>query len=274
MKRPRLRGAGIDMGRMRSWISSFGGYRVSVSEERIDRWLVQFARDRDLAARILDSVDFVGHEQMANSFRDLLNSIEGWHRDEQRRRGRWRFVAHSSSAGESGDTMLHRFRVANTLNGRRFQELFIHKSELLKEKLSPSDTVVFVDDFSGTGNQICQDWVNDVKELLAGGPRVFLILIAVCDGARRRIEQHTDLTVHAAFELSNRDNIFSQECGHFSLTEKRVLLGYCRRADPRYPRGFGDCGLLIVFAHSCPNNSIPILHASNQHWEGLFRRYD
>lgn len=34
------------------------------------------------------------------------------------------------------------------------------------------------------------------------------------------------------------------------------------------------CGFVIVFAHTCPNNSIPILHVSHTKWQGLFRRYD
>ncbi len=36
----------------------------------------------------------------------------------------------------------------------------------------------------------------------------------------------------------------------------------------------GDCGFVIVLAHKCPNNTIPILHARRAGWEGLFRRHE
>jgi hypothetical protein len=43
-------------------------------------------------------------------------------------------------------------------------------------------------------------------------------------------------------------------------------------ASQRHPRGFGDCGLVIVLYHQCPNNSLAVLHASSGNWEPLFPR--
>lgn len=263
------------MARMGNWTSDFTGYRHAITEERIDRWLGQFdKKDRDLAARTLDCIDFITHEQMTKAFRSILSSLNGWSRNRKERVGRWRFVAFSVSAGESGDTMLHKFRLATGLNGRQYNDFFIHKSDLLKEKLGPNDTVVFVDDFSGTGKQVCDAWAENIEELLPGTPNIFLILVAASISARKRIEEETELTVNSSIELTDRENIFSPNCNHFTSEEKEILLKYCRRADGRQPKGFGDCGFVIVFAHNCPNNSIPILHARHQKWEGLFRRYD
>ena len=56
-------------------------------------------------------------------------------------------------------------------------------------------------------------------------------------------------------------------------SEKDALLEYCKRADRKYPRGYGDCGFVLVLAHKTPNNSIPVLHANNVRWKGLFPRY-
>jgi len=39
------------------------------------------------------------------------------------------------------------------------------------------------------------------------------------------------------------------------------------------PMGFGDCGLVVVFQHRPPNNTIPILHEDHSKWTGLFPRY-
>lgn len=274
MKEPMMRGTPIDMKRMASWVSVFSGYRHSITEERIDRWLLQFDRGhRDLAARVLDCVDFVNHEHIAIAFRSILNSLDGWDIDESNRRGRWRFVAYSGSAGESGDSMLHRFRLATGLHNKKYNDLFIHRSELLRDNLGPSDNVVFIDDFAGTGKQVCDSW-GALQELLPGNPIVYLVLIAASTPARKKIANETELAVVSDIELTDHDNIFSSTCSHFTASEKELLLRYCRKGDTRNPRGFGNCGFVIVFAHNCPNNSVPILHAYHPRWEGLFRRYD
>ena len=274
MKRPMGRGLAIDMHRMTSWVNTFAGYRHPVTEGRIDRWLNQFdQKDRDIAARTLDCVDFITHEHMTIAFRSILRGLDGWNRDESRRRGKWRFVAFSASSGQSGDSMLHKFRLANNLNGKKYDSLFIYKSELLGNSLGLGDNVVFVDDFAGTGRQACEAWA-EIEELLPGNPTVYLILVAASVSARTKITNETHLTVIPHIELTNCDNIFSSECGHFTTREKDALLRYCQKGDKHNPRGYGNCGLVIVFAHNCPNNSIPILHAHHHKWEGLFRRYD
>lgn len=274
MKRPPPPGTAINMRRMRRWMTDFPGYRTTVTEQRIDRWLDQFRRaDRDLAARVLDIVDFITNEQIAAAFRSILNSLPGWDIDAVRRDGIWRFVPFSSSAGESGDTMLHKFRLANRMTARSYNELFIYKSDLFRANLGPQDTVVFVDDFSGSGTQVCNAWP-ETEELLPGKPKIFLALVASTVRARDRIQRETEIVVVPHQTLAETENIFSAFCDCFTDDEKENILRYCRRADRNQPKGFGECGLVLVFAHNCPNNSIPILHKSGNNWEGLFRRYD
>lgn len=275
MKVPLPRGAMIDMPRMDSWASAFAGYRHVVNEQRIDRWLKQFAqKHQDIAARILDCVDFVSQEQMAAAFRSILNQLSGWNIDPNKRNGQWRFVAFSSSSGESGDSMLHKFRLANRLNFKKYDRLFIHRSELLQVQFGPDDNIVFVDDFAGTGRQACLAWSDSIQELLPGDPSTYLVLVAASKIARDNINQNTNLTVYPSIELWEDDNIFSLKCKHFSPAEKKIILSYCMRADSKNPKGFGDCGFVIVLANNCPNDSIPILHRHKSSWEGLFRRND
>ena len=275
MRTPRPAGTEIDAARMRDWVSDYGGYRVPVTEGRIDRWLGQFGDgDRDLAARVLDVVDFVGNDQIAAAFRDALTSMSGWDRDESRRDGRWFFFAFSSSGGESGDQMLYRFRMANNMSGRQWDALFPRWSELLLLAPGPGDTVILVDDFAGTGEQACRAWDEIFKELLPFNPRVVLVLIAASIEARERILDATDMLPLAHFELREEDRLFNDSCQHFTKDEKVRILEYCRMADPNMPMGYGDCSFVIVLAHKCPNNTIPILHARRRDWEGLFRRHD
>jgi hypothetical protein len=270
MIKPKPPGTPIDAKRIDSWVNLFSGYRHSISSREIENWLGQFDRaDVDLAARLLDCVEFVSHDQIITAYKSILTSLTGWHANVKKRQGKWRFVAFSGSAGESGDSMLHLFRRANNLSHRKYSELFIYRSDLLSAHLKAEDKVVFVDDFSGTGDQVCEAW-GETLELLPGNPTVILSLVRVRNRARKRIQLETDISVHPYLELQDRDNIFSQKCKYFSETEKNAIHKYCLRADKKNPKGYSDCGLVLVFAHKCPNNSIPILHSNSRKWRGLF----
>jgi hypothetical protein len=217
---------------------------------------------------------FLSNEQLTAAYSTALNGLEGWSRNPTNRIGRWRFVPYSASAGESGDSMLHKFRVANNLSGNNFNELFIYRSDIVIQRLGFEDTVVLVDDFVGTGNQVCQAWDSGFSEILAEVGRVYLIVVAAREEAVRRIADATGLSVVTHITLHPSDNFFAEECTHFTEQEKNKILRYCKRADKSAPKGYGDCGLLVVFGHGVPNNSIPVLHRRGEHWNELFRRFD
>ena len=278
---PKARGKPIDGARMRSWHDRFDGYRVAVTDDRVRGWLRNFKdEDTDVGARVLDAVTFLKSEDMEAALRNMVGRLPGWHRSKAQRRGQWRFVAFSISAGESGDSMLHRSRTALGLTGKQHNVLFIHKAELMRADLGTDDSVVFFDDFAGTGQQACRAWHGDpetkitgLAELLPGSPKTYLILVAAGRRAVDRISQETKLKVMTSHVLGTSDDIFSGECQHFSNAEKASLLAYCKKADRKNPRGYGDCGFVIVLAHRTPNNSIPVLHANHDQWRGLFPRH-
>lgn len=278
MKRPLESGTPINGRRYRRWVERFGSYRGGVVNATVESWLNQFShKDKDLAARILDAVEFYGQSQIHAAYRQALGSLDGWHKAASHRKGKWRFAAMSGSAGESGDGMLYQFRLANKLDAKQYHELFISRRDFLTEKLGPDDTVVLLDDFSGTGKQVCDAW-NDpalaFSELLAGVGRVYLVVVAASKAARTRIAAETQISVMPAHELHDGDNVFSDRCTHFSKEDRERLLHYGKIADKERPRGFGDCGFVVVFQHRSPNNSIPILHADHPKWTGLFPRHD
>lgn len=192
----------------------------------------------------------------------------------------------SGSAGESGDAMLYQFRIANGLDARNLNELFVNRSDLFRQpmlpdgdpqKLGMDDVVVLLDDFSGTGTQVCDAWNDPATSfgaLLAGVGKVYLIVVAASQVARRRISDETAICLVAAHELREGDNVFSERCVHFTETDRDKLLRYGEIANKKHPRGFGECGFVVVFQHRSPNNSIPILHADHSRWTGLFPRHD
>lgn len=272
MKSPQRRGTAISPARRQGWLQSFAGYRHIITDDNIGNWLNQFQEaHRDIAARVLDAVEYITSDATTLAYRNLLTALPGWHRNQNQREGIWKFVPFSISEGESGNAMMHIFRTANNLAGRQHNSLFANWSQLAS--LGRQDTVVFIDDFSGSGSQVGEYWLT-FEEILANGPSVYLLLIAATTAAQTKIANETPVSLRAEHIFDASDNIFASACKHFTKTEKDTLFTYCQRASAQEPRGRGSCGLLVVLAHKAPNNSIPVLHKMNKQWNGLFRRYN
>src|SRR6185437_12690790 len=206
MRSPSAPGTPVDGKRYRNWILRFGSYRDAITNGTIENWLGQFRyerRDKDLAARILDVVEFYGQGQIHAAYRQSLKALPGW--DQPGRAGHWRFAAMSGSAGESGDAMMYHFRLANQLTAKKYNSLFVSRADLFRQPLLPeghpqklgkNDVVVLLDDFSGTGEQVCKAW-NDPETsfgaLLTGVGKVYLVLVAASKAARERISKETSL---------------------------------------------------------------------------------
>lgn len=274
MRQPRPVGSAINSSRRRSWHSHFAHYKYPPTQNDIDDFLGQFgASDQDLAARLLDAVQVVSQPNIEIAFQELMAIVPGWHRAKSKRKGKWRFVPYSFSSGESGDQMVASFRQAMGMKERYYNELFIHPRNLVDEKLRGRDTVVLVDDFAGSGNQARQSWDRLFRELVGGVGTVYLLVVAATLDAQIEIRNNTDLQVLSHYNLDGTDNLFAAECHHFTAAEKNAILAHCTTHFPDAPRGYGDCGLLFVLHHDCPNNSIPLLHKHKaNHWVPLFPR--
>jgi hypothetical protein len=273
MKNPLPVGTDIDQIRFDQWMATFSGYVSQVTQRKIELWLDQFSEgDKDLAARMLDAVLYIGSLQIMTLYRGLLRGLDGWDDDPEQRTGRWFFVAFSRSSGESGDTMVHRFRMATGMTKKKFDPLFIHRSELVSAKLTPEDTVVLIDDFSGSGGQATTAWAEVFEELLYGEPRTYLLLVAATETAINAVRNETDMELICGTVLHGQQDFFDASCKCFSEAEKASILKYCKKANSKEPRGWDNSGLLVVFEHRCPNNTLPIFHVSNAKWIGLFPR--
>ncbi len=274
MKPPQAPGTSIDYKRKKRWHGHFLHYRYAPTVADIEEWVDQFdVAHRDVGARILDSVEVISRQQIDQAFRQLLAVLPGWNKNPKRRKGRWRFVPYSISAGESGDVMVACLRQAMGLRGRDYNELFVQPPDLVRQQLKDEDTLVLVDDFAGTGDQASTSWDSFFRELAAEVGTVYLMVVAASKRAQDEIVTRTDLQLIAHFNLDESDNVFSDKCIHFSSQDKATIESYGKKHFPQSPRGYGDCGLLFVLQHDCPSNSIPLLHGSRRDkWQPLFPR--
>jgi hypothetical protein len=273
MKAAANRGAPVDAARMTQWVRRFRYYRQPPDEEAIRSWLESFREgSRDVAARILDCVEVISESQIQAGYRSSLRKIPGWAPTKRERDGNWYFAGFGY-AGESGQAMVRIFREANKLNDARHDDLFCTVADIPSKRLTAADTIVFIDDFSGSGQQVCDRWNKNGIGFLVADAQAHLVVTTATDDAIKKIEKETTLTVHSHYRLHANDNFFSERCDRFTQAEKNAILHYCKIADATHPRGFHETGLLYVLQHKTPNNSLPILHANHAQWTGLFPRY-
>lgn len=254
-----------------AWVGRFAGYRQAPTKAVLCRWLSRFAPEHLATAhKVLDAVMVVTEREIHEGYRDAMTALPGWSKSAAARQGRWFFVG-VGGAGESGPAMLRMFREANGLTSANWQDYFKMPRELPRLGLTAYDHVVFVDDFAGTGRQIVNYWPL-MQELVASEASCYLLLTAVTEDAERNIQENTELDVRAPIRLERAANIFAAESNLFDDAERNALEEYGKIAWATYPKGFGDCGLTLILSHKTPNNTIPILHANHEHWEGPFPR--
>ena len=262
---------GITLEQIGAWYDRFRFYRHAPSREELVTWIRQFdVAHFALAAKVLDQVKIISDLNIQQGYRDALATLPGWSIAEAKREGSWAFVGLGGQA-ESGPAMLHMFREANGLTSDNHQGLFVTLAELPRLRLTARDTVVFVDDFSGTGDQFSKRWAL-YQELVSSEAKTHLFLAAATSAAIDRLNKLEDVEIRAEVILGPDANVFAPQNLVFDGADKAALLTYCRRADGRNPRGWGACGLLLVISRKTPNNSIPLLHVSTRRWTGIFPR--
>jgi len=242
------------------------GDHEGVNEARILRWLAQFTDDLlPLALDVLMAVRYFDSSNIRAMTRQLFQIVS----DELGARDLRcaAFVAVGSPASGSA-TVLRVLRDA--LRGT--QHRIMSMLDVAQIEPGAIDAIVFLDDFSGTGDTLVSWWETVEPIVRPSNAAIFVGLLLLNEQARVRIEQFAE--VLPVTELDVTANVLSMESTQFTPEQKQQLAECCRSTGcgPKYERGYGDCGLLVVLKHGCPNNSLPILWYEGDAWRPLFRR--
>lgn len=243
------------------------GDHEDMNEARIVRWLIQFHdHDLDLAVRVIRAIRYVNGVNIRTMTKQLFEIAD----DELREQGFQKVaLVPVGDAGAGSGTVVRVLR--EVIRGRSG---FRVMGMLAVAKLQPGDVdaILFIDDFSGTGETLEKWWENVEPTVRPTNAAVYMGLLLLNEPARGRIE--TFAQIIAVEELAAEENVFHDDNKHFSAPEKETILAQCRMtgAKPRYEKGRGECGLLLSFKHGCPNNSLPILWHQSETWRALFKR--
>lgn len=247
-------------------VSRFADHE-DMSAARVVKWLAQFTNaDLPIALRVIAEVRYLN----AVNIRALTKQLFQLTCDELKERGLRKAAFVPVGDGGSGSNTVARV-LRNSLSGTRHKLLSM--LDIAKLKPGAYDAIVFIDDFSATGDSLEKWWENVEPTIRPINAAVLVGLLLLNHLAYDRICTFAEEVV-AVTELGPEADVLSTASTTFSDAAKPRILHYCRKTGiaSKYEAGYGKCGLLVAFKHGCPNNSLPILWVHNRKWKSLFHR--
>ena len=246
----------------------FSGY-PDITRTKMELWLNNFKDgDKNLALKVLDNIEYFDSSRIFSACQDILRQVSAL---EKGNLSKVYFCNFGSPAG-SGAYMNPMFATANGMNNKKWKNHFVQMHELNSLTAKDDVSIVFLDDFVGSGNQSVYHWPNIIP-IVTDNTKVYLGVVAAFEEGIENIRNNTDLNVLCYKRLNDRNKLFSPSNTNFTRTEKNTLERYCRIASPSNPHGYGDCQALVVLAYKTPNNTVPILTVSRKKWNPIFPRY-
>lgn len=244
--------------------SRFGDHE-GMSPGRVLTWLQQFDdADLDLGCKVLKRIRYFTGTNIRTMTRQLAEMV--YEDYPETPRNRIAFVPVGDPGSGSGT-------LARIIRNSHIGSPILSMADLPRKEPEDCEVVVFLDDFSGTGETLVEWWENVESIIRPLRAAVVVGLLVLTERARSGVEDFAD-TILAAEEIGDEANVFHKDSKEFTQPERDKLDNYCRQTGCRrlFLRGFHDSGLLIAFKHSCPNNSLPILWHDAKDWSSLFLR--
>jgi hypothetical protein len=262
----------------------------AITEDKIRAWLEQFGstQERRLMFTVLSHLRFYSDDFLRRKMAEIHGIVE---------RGLTRYLERLKSKRSD---ILVGYLDSPSKSGAHFARLYadeakiyvgniVEKSQLAEAlQQEPIRALVFVDDFVCTGNSV----VENLQELDSQLAKVvlerdikvvFVAAVAFKQGWQRieeLVENELVMPVITRYceLLGEEAQCFgdSSDCfTHVDIREdaKRTAAQYGRSLEKKWPLGYGNFGLAVVFERSCPNNSLPILWKESTTWIPLFKRH-
>ena len=148
--------------------------------------------------------------------------------------------------------------------------------------------LLVADDFAATGNSLvkgigaaCEQYGEQLAPFFAERRVLCYTLYAMPEALDRLREEFPDLEVNCMKCFGDEVRALSPDAGIFSDNEEvrfvtEMVLQIGRELVRQSPFGFGDMGLLVAFANTIPNNTLPIFWSNGsvaeKPWKPLFPR--
>lgn len=267
----------------------WGEYRGrTITEDRIRAWLAQFGslENQRLMFHLLQGITFYKGDAIRSKMKEAYGIVVRGlvHRIESRRKRRDILVSYLDQIGKSGSQYAKLFAEENEI----YYENVVERGKLSAVLTSGKSiqAVVFVDDFVGTGNAACEYFEKlaaDCGQVLRSRDiKAYFVVLCGFQTAISKVEERLQqlelpITIHVCDPLDDSAHCFSEASYVFTdviarQKAKDIASTFGLRLQQSMPLGYGNCEAVVVFADSCPNDSLPILWDRSSNWAPLFER--
>jgi hypothetical protein len=251
-------------------------FKHHVSELDILRWLHNFDEsDRDDALKILFAVDYLDETDIMVAYdAGLAGIVESFPQSQL-------LILPVGAYGKSATAMVYYLKKTGTYRKHKNRITLIPNTNQLAEHLNGHNVIVLLDDFFGSGNSVVEFYEDALKDKLESGSyrKLYLLSAAAQKDSIHRL--HRRIPGCEVLYSIHRDKAFSDSGSPFGYQKTRLRIremcyrygkGLFSISKKDYPLGYGNSQALTVFSYGTPNNTLPILWASNKKWVPLFPR--
>jgi hypothetical protein len=278
------------------------GYWEEIDKYRLHGWLSNFSSCQELyfSSCLLDALVFRSRKMVDASFRHIASStipkfllsngyeldddLDGWCKNLQSGKNLpFRFVAIENvddKSGKSGSIVARTIKESLDLAGHLTPTL-----ENIGKAPASVTTVVFIDDFTGTGEQFCDYYERKVLGNLKSNQKVLYVPLAAHESAIARInDAYPRVTVIPVEMLTSEDSFFHPIDGFFrgdKINSVKDAIDFymqlCKKngfENDNFLLGKGEQSLSFAFWFSTPNNNLKLLYHKKpgSKWKNLLNR--
>lgn len=290
------------------------GYWDNLTKKQLDTWLSNFreADEKYLAALILNKLIYRNEASILSMFSNLfyievpkylksknvytVNDLDYFRTKLYKSQENFFQIANfrfstisTGDLGESGHLYIRYLREHFICNA-----LIVDISS--EKKPTPDDeqykfenilpcikTIIFIDDFIGSGEQIKEFILDNKEKLELFDNIVFMPLVAHQKGIDNVLEYSKELLLNievrpieimtyenSSFYLHEKDDTLFD--GENTIDDLRTFykdLFESKDFDISSEYGFGDLGLMHIFSTGVPDNNLPIIYKTNEAWHAL-----
>jgi hypothetical protein len=212
--------------------------------ERITDWINQFApNDQKIAYELFERIKYFDEELMnilcQLSYFELISIIKTGLKKSL-------FIG-VGGAGKSGQMIAYLFRTSNNISDSKFKII----DQIEEGELESFDSIVFLDDIIGSGNQFIKFWEERVSKKISVFTNIDCYLISMVG---------TEKGIHNIKESIKSINVicpYKREPHFYSDDQINVIKKYGTGLY-KYEFGWNNSGETVMFFYNVPNNTLPI----------------
>jgi hypothetical protein len=246
----------------------------SVSLLELRNWLENFRHeDYDGALTILENMKYFTVSEIIHEFDMSLQKILTIHRSIPKF-----FILGAGELGKSGPTFIYFIKQTPTFrkNESRFK-ILSHPNKLKSQGLKENDYLIFVDDIIGSGESLVKFFKTEIYYQLLKDSYVINILLLCVVYMEDALTYIGEEIEKVSIFGSGYRKAFASGSSVFGYRPKmlpirQIAYDFKTKEKIYHPLGYKGAQSLIAFAHSVPNNTIPIIWSDRQGWYPLYPR--